>query len=278
MLLINEIIQGDCLNVMKGIPDKSIDLVLTDPPYGINLDKWDSGIDINEFTKETNRVIKETGFYVFFGQMPTIIEWINGANKYFKFKDHIVWIKRTCTPSYRLSRGHEEILIYSKNGMKFYKNKGKYEDVRVPGVIFDTASIEGIKRYISSLWRKIKGSEEIIIPGKNNSIYKRYQYSHYRSAEYVNYTNVWSFLPENKKHRYKKELGHPTTKPILLIERLVEMLSLENMLVLDPFLGSGTTVVACKQLNRNYIGIEKDEKYYQLAKRRVNEISQPLLV
>jgi site-specific DNA-methyltransferase (adenine-specific) len=279
MLEVNQIYHGDCLEVMKDIDDKSIDLVLTDPPYGIGLDVWDIKVDIEKFTKQVNRVLTEEGFYVFFGQMPTIIEWINQANQLLKFKDHISWVKRTITPSKRLNRGHEEIMIYSKNGTKFYNTKGKYEDVKVTGISFDTATIEAVKRYISSLHATINGSKkEIVRPGKSNSLYKRYHLPSFRAPEYVNYTNVWSFLPQNNKNRNKTEFGHPTTKPLLLVKRLVEMLTLENMIVLDPFIGSGTTAIACQELNRKFIGMELSKEYYDMAQKRVNQTPKPLLV
>jgi len=264
---------------MKGIPDKSVDLVLTDPPYGFGLDTWDKKIDIELFTKEMDRLIKDSGFYVFFGQMPTIIDWINETNKYFKFKEHITWVKRTIQPSKRLTRGHEEILIYAKNNVKFYQKKGKYEDIKVPGILFDIVNIETIKRYISSLRAVINGSPEIISNSNNrNEIYKRYKSNiqHFRSNEYVNFTNVWSFLPQNNKNRNKKEYGHPMQKPILLIKRLVEMLSLKDMIIFDPFLGSGTTAVACEELNRNYIGIEISPEYCEIARRRISAIPELL--
>ena len=278
---VNKIIQGDCLEVMKGFPDNTFDTIITDPPYGIGLDTWDKKIDIKTFTKEMDRVIKDSGFYVFFGQMPTIIDWINETNLYFKFREHITWVKRTENPSRRLSRAHEEIFIYSKDGTKFYQKKGKYEDVKVPGVLFDVATIKRIKRYIAGLRHEIKtGTSEIICKSsKHNEIYKRigmFTAENNQASEYVNFTNVWSFLPENVRHRNKKEQGHPTQKPILLIKRLVEMLSLKDMIVLDPFIGSGTTAVACKETGRDYIGIEKDKKYVEIARKRINAIPETL--
>jgi len=280
---INQIICGDCLEVMKGIPDNSIDSILTDPPYGFGLDTWDKKIDIKSFTKQIDRIMKKTGFYIFFGQMPTVIDWINEANIYFKFKEHITWVKRTCLPSKRLMRGHEEIFIYAKDGMKFYQNKGNYEDIKVPGIMFDVISIEAIKRYISSLRAEIKTGKLSMRShsNKGNKIYKRlwgWDVKSSRAPEYANFTNVWSFLPENQKTFNKKEYGHPMQKPILLIKRLIEMLSLKDMIIFDPFLGSGTTAVACKELGRKYIGIELNKEYCEIAKNRINTIPEPLFV
>jgi len=278
---VNQIICGDCFKAMKKIPDKSVDLVVTDPPYGFGLDTWDKKVDIKSFTKEMDRIIKDSGFYVFFGQMPTVIDWINETSLYFKFREHITWVKRTGNPSRRLSRAHEEIFIYSKDGTKFYQKKGKYEDVKLPGVLFDTTYIGSVKRYIAALRQEIKTKKSPTIMNnvKCNEIYKRirtFSITYYRAPEYVNYTNVWSFLPENTKHRNKKEQGHPTQKPILLIKRLVEMLSLKDMIVLDPFLGSGTTAVACKELGRKYIGIEVSEEYIDIANKRIKAIPETL--
>lgn len=270
---VNKIIQGDCLQVMAEIPDYSIDAVITDPPYAIALDTWDTPIDIGLFMNTVNRLLKPTGFLAFFGQMPTIVDWILGANKYFKYAEHISWVKRDISPAKRLARSHEEILIYRKNRASFYNTRGKYTDVKCEWLYSGIASIEGIKRHISDL--RTGGS----IRSKSfnaNKIYRRYNASvkkYSRSPEYVNFTNVWSFLPQNQAVK-DGQYHHPAIKPVRVLERLIEVLSETGMLVLDPFAGSGTTAVACINTKRRYIGIEKLEKYCKTSRERVKDASR----
>lgn len=273
------VICGDCLQIMAGMPEDSIDTIITDPPYGLGTDQWDTEIPIAKFMKESYKVLKNDGFLAFFGQMPTVINWINEANNLFDYKEHISWVKRNIIPSRRLCRTHEEIFIYSKGNSTFYKTKGKFTDVKCDGLYFDIATIENIKRYISAMHKTIKGGDSVRYNVGSNShpAYKRYakgdDYS--RCPEYVNYTNVWSFLPANQSNR-NGEYHHPCKKPLPIIERLVEMLSDKGMLVLDPFAGSCTTAVACKKTGRKGIMIEKLEKYCKGGKERLNVLHKEL--
>ena len=275
--MINQIIHGDCFEVLKTIPDKSIDAVITDPPYGIGLAKWDTVIDIPLFTKEVKRVTN--GFYAFFGQMPTMVNWINSANnEKLHYCEHISWVKRLTVQSSRLGRSHESIMIYSLGKKKFEKIKGRYEDVKLPGIYVDTNTIEGLDRYIKDLRLKLlKGNEYECRTYSESRLpeYKRFTSRSDRSPEFANFTNVWSFLPptQSKRSNYQDNPGvyHPTGKPIEIMKRLVEMLTPEGGTVLDPFCGSGTTAVACKELGRNYICIEKELDYYQIACQRINQ-------
>ena len=267
--MLDGVICGDCMETIKGLPDGCIDLLVADPPYGMGLDVWDIKQDIPAFTKEAKRILNPRGFYAFFGQMPYILDWCNEAQKAFKYREHISWVKRMINPSIRLSRGHEEIMIYSTDNAKFYETSGKYEDVKTPGIMFDVISIETIKQYISSL----RGTDmERFKSTSRNPIYNRFPDSGFRTPERCGFTNVWSFLPEiHAKPRYQKDYSHPTMKPILLMERLIEMLTLPDMLVLSPFLGSGTDAVACINTNRHWIGIELSETYCQVAEKRISQ-------
>jgi len=276
---------GDCLELMKNLPDGSVDCILTDVPYGIGIDTWDILVDIPAFLDEAKRVLNSNGFLVWFGQMPTMIDWINESQKRFKYAEHIVWIKRFCAPKIRLKRGQESIFIYRINNCKFYKTRGKYEDIVVPKLDVAGISLEGIKRHISNLHSLInKGDPNSRVKnnGKSNKIYSylaefgQKQKEIYSANGEANFTNVWSFLPANLAERNKKEQGHPTQKPVELMERLVEMLSLENQTILDPFMGSGTTGIACANLNRNFIGYELDKDYFEIAQARINHAKNNL--
>jgi len=276
---LNKIICGDAIEVMAEMPDASVDLVFADPPYGMGLTDWDKKQDVALFTREAKRILSPNGFYAFYGQMPYILDWCNEAEKSFKYREHISWIKRIVTPSGRLQKGHEEIMIYSLDNARFYKTKGIYEDVKVPGIMFDTVSLEGIKRHISSLRQRLKGSKEEMLSHKANDCYARFDFPGNRSPRECNYTNVWSFLPEAHKTRIGNISPlHPTIKPLLLEERMIEMLTASNMLVLSPFLGSGTTAVTCIKTGRKYIGIELSEEYCEIAEKRIADaLAQPEL-
>jgi len=272
---------GDCLEVMKSMPDKSVDAIITDPPYGIGLDEWDKEINISEFMREAKRITKN--FLSYFGQMPTIANWhIQAVEASFYFLENIVWVKRIATPSYRLSRGQEQINIYAAGDKRnFYQVKGAYEDVKIPGILFDVSTIQSVQRHMASLRQEIKTGEKAFAKDnkKGQEIFKRFHVESYpRSPELVNYTNVWSFLPPKRKHKFTEVYNHPTEKPVEIMERLIEMTSLNDHVILDPFMGSGTTGVACVQTGRNFIGIEIDPDYFAIAERRIKEAeAQPRL-
>lgn len=280
----NQIIHGDCFEILKSIPDASIDAVITDPPYGIGLAKWDTVIDISLFTKEVKRVTN--GFYSFFGQMPTMVNWINAANdERLHYCEHISWVKRAncATHPQCLNKSHESIVIYKlKKNNKFVITSGCYTDVKIPGIMFDVHSIESFSRYFQGLVTKIKtgsfGQEDCNFADTQKARFnetRKFKKMEFNRSEYairdVNFTNVWSFLPPYRQtgRAGKGIYNHPTEKPLEIMKRLVEMLTPEGGTVLDPFAGSGTTAIACKELGRNYICIEKELEYYQIAKQRI---------
>jgi site-specific DNA-methyltransferase (adenine-specific) len=261
------IYHGDCRDILPQL--EPVDLVLTDPPYGIKIDSWDSPIEL----KTVNLIIRDhtKSFLAFFGQMPSIGNWHNSMMDVgFKFLEHIIWVKRSIIPNKRLSRSHESIYIYSLGKSDFNITKGRFEDVKLPGVLVDTNTLEGIDRYIKDLLSKLSGKSGKIKRGKKGQkAYKRFEnYETDRSPEFVNLTNVWSFLSPNLSKRDGIYL-HPTEKPIEIMKRLIEMLSQRSDIVLDPFMGSGTTLRAAKDLGRRAIGIEIEEKYCEIAAKRM---------
>lgn len=272
----SEVILGDCLEVMPGLADKSVDAIITDPPYGINLDTWDKPVDVKGFTAHAARLTKR--FYCFFGQMPTMIDWATEASEFMQYKDHIAWVKRQVTQCNGLQRGHESIFIYKHKKVNYFTTKGKYEDVKVPGVLFDVVSIESVQRHLQDLKGRLKGTVNPSV--YNNKCQKTYQGRFdvgdkpigSRSPDTVNFTNVWSFLPTTHTNRNNKvRFQHPTQKPIEVVKRLIELTTPPGGTVLDPFCGSGTTALACKELGRNYICIEKSPDYYQMILERITD-------
>ena len=258
------IYHGDCREFLPDL--ESIYSTITDGPYDIGLADWDKNIDLHGISKEIKR--KTVGFYSYFGQMPTLFEWYDAAKEEgMKFLEHIIWVKRTVTPSGRLCRGHENICIHSCGKTKFFQTKGPYEDVKVPGVLFDVVSIQAIDRHIKDL---LAGKPSLRRRGR--TIHKRFLNPCVgdRSPKMVNFTNVWSFLPVNIKHKTGQYL-HEAEKPLDIMKRLVEMLSVKGSLICDPFMGSGTTLRAAKDLRRRAIGIEIEEKYCEIAAKRMTQ-------
>lgn len=224
-----ELINGDCLVEMKKIPDGSIDLVLTDPPYGTTACKWDTVIPFEPMWEQLKRVTKKNGAIVLFGSQPFTSALVMSNPKMFKYE--WVWHKRTsanvANAKYQPLKTHENILVFG----------GSYKPQMVKG----KPRMKG---------GKVKGGQA------NGGLAPKY----YFSDEYypVSVLDI------------KTERGfHPTQKPVALMEYLIKTYTNEGETVLDFTMGSGTTGVACKKLNRNFIGIELDKDYYEIAKQRI---------
>ena len=270
----HEMLHGDAYEELAHLADQSFDAVILDPPYGMGLDAWDEKLSperIAYITEHVQRIGKE--FYAVFGQMPYLREWDRQAeNAGLHFLEHVTWVKRNMTPSARLGRTHEEIYIYAIGQRRqFYQTKGRYEDVKVPGILFDIITIEGIKRHIADLHGQLAGTTTGIMKAatKRHLQYKRYHKASARAPALVNYSNAWSFLPESQKTFNQGGKFHPTMKPVQLVMRLVELLTPAQGSVLDCFAGSGTTAIACHRLGREFCCIERDRNYYDRAVARL---------
>ena len=274
----NKVIYGDCFDVMKKMPDRSVNAIITDPPYGVlGNHKIETKIDKEKFFSECKRILKDDGFLAYFGVMPTLLEWENEARKFLRFKDHISWVKRiNSSPFHEILKTHEEIMIYTKNKpQKYCETKGKYTDIKIEGIFFDIATIDGLKRHFSSLYYEIKtGKKSEMQPSKSktqesgNGAISFKKLKTIRTSEFVNFTNVWSFLPENIKNRNGKTFCHPTVKPLKLLRRLIILLTKEGDLVFDPFGGSFTTAHSAEYLSREWISCEILKEYCDLGGRR----------
>lgn len=233
----NRLIKGDCLEVMKDIPDKSIDMILCDLPYGTTRNKWDCVILLDKLWEHYIRVIKDNGAIVLFAQTP--FDKVLGASNLMMLKYEWIWEKPQGTGHLNAKKmplkSHENILVFYKN-LPIYNPQMEGEEIR-----------------------KIKRSGN--------------------KTKTTNYDNFIYICQSEYKGRYPKSILkfkkdkkhlHPTQKPVALLEYLIKTYTNENEIVLDNCMGSGSTMVACINTNRRYIGIEKDEHYFEIAVNRVS--------
>lgn len=244
----NTLYHGDCLEEMKKIPDGSVDLILTDPPYGTTACKWDTIIPFDKMWSEINRVIKPNRSIIIFSGEPFTSTLITSNLKHFKYR--IDWDKKI--PSgmsyarYRPMQQTEDICIFSKNGEK---------------ILYKPQMIKREKSIKSGGTNK---SESAPIQNKDKSFKKTY--------DYKNPTTLIQF------QKIRKGSIHPTQKPVDLLEYLIKTYSNENDTVLDFTMGSGSTGIACINTNRNFIGIEMDDEYFKKAKARIDNHVKPVTI
>jgi site-specific DNA-methyltransferase (adenine-specific) len=226
---------GDCLEEMKKIRDKSIDLVLTDPPYGTTACKWDSVIDLDLMWIQLKRIIKPNGAIVLFSSQPFTSILITSNLTMFSYG--WIWIKSKITGVLNAKkmpiRQHEQILVFSRS--------------------------KCTKTYNA---QNLKKKNSITKQGGNSDNYGERNKTEY-FQEYTNWPrDILTFKSVGKTI-------HPTQKPVALMEYLIKTYTNERDTVLDFAMGSGTTGVACEHLNRDFTGIEKDENYFEIAKERI---------
>jgi len=234
------LMQGDCLERMKEIPDGSVDMILTDPPYGTTACKWDSIIPLEPMWEQLKRVIKPNGAIVLFGSEPFSSALRMSNTK--MFKHDLIWNKNTSSPGLAKIRP-----------MPSFENMMIFGD----GLITYNPQMEAGKPY-----RDGRSSDERNHQNEHKYGYKGRKAINNKGTRYpksiVNITRV------NRKGQ------HPTQKPVALMEYLIKTYTNETETVLDFTMGSGTTGVACKNLNRKFIGIELDEEYFKIAQGRIS--------
>jgi site-specific DNA-methyltransferase (adenine-specific) len=229
---------GDCLERMKEIPDGSIDMVLADPPYGTTACKWDSIIPLEPMWDQLKRVIKPNGAIVMTASQPFTTTLISSNIKMFKYCWYWEKGKGTGFLNAKIQpiRCIEDVTI-------FYSKQPTYNPY-------------GLKAGDFSNSRKSKGT------AANGQMYG--PQNHHKNSKFTNYPR--QLLKFSGVHRPK----HPTQKPVALMEYLIRTYTNEGETVLDFTMGSGTTGVAAKNLNRNFIGIELDQVYFDIAEARIN--------
>lgn len=236
----NEIYLGDCLELMpKHVEDKSIDMIFCDLPYGTTRNKWDSVIDLDRLWREYERVIKDNGAIVLFAQTP--FDKVLGASNLKLLKYEWIWEKDRASGHLNAKKmpmkAHENILV-------FYKKLPTYNPQKTTGHKPSNTSGRRLKETTNY------GKFEQIISGGQTTRYPR-------SIQKINVVNS------------QHGIVHPTQKPLSLIEYMIKTYTNEGDLILDNTCGSGTTGLGAKNLNRNYIMMEQDPKYYETACKRV---------
>ena len=233
-----ELIQGDCLEKMKDILDGSIDCVITDPPYGTTACKWDSIIPLEPMWEHLKRVIKPNGAIVMTASQPFTTTLISSNMKMFKYC--WVWEKGKGTGFLNAKiqpiRCIEDVAV-------FYSKQPIYQP-------------QGLVAGDFSNGRKSKGTTDKGLTYGAQTFHANAKFTNY-PRQLLRFSGV-----------HKPE--HPTQKPVALMEYLIKTYTNEGDTVLDFTMGSGTTGVACKNLNRNFIGIELDPEYFKIAEKRIN--------
>ena len=241
-----KLLQGDCLELMKDIPDKSVDMILCDLPYGTTACKWDTVISFDKMWEQYNRIAKDNTAIVLFGTEPfSSYLRISNINQY---RYDIIWEKGRVTNFFfvkrQIAKCHEVISV-------FYKKQPTYN----PQMQY----IEGKKA-----WKRKGGTL------MKNSLYEgQDMIEKDREGSELRYPrSVQKFSMHNNG------LLHPTQKPVDLLEFLIRTYTNENDIVLDNCMGSGSTGVAALNLHRKFIGMELDEKYFQISEKRIQDIVQ----
>ena len=248
-----DLTHGDCLEEMKSIPDGSVDLVLTDPPYGTTACRWDTVIPFEPMWEQLIRVTKKNGAIVLFGSQPFTSALVMSNPKMFKYE--WVWGKTKPTgfpnANYMPLRNIEHILVFSEG---IPNPMAKHKMAYYPQGVIPSRRV------------KFRNSKKGTVNNGENDGSLNGEYI----SEFSNYPRqLLTFSSESKTL-------HPTQKPVALMEYLIKTYTNKGETVLDFTMGSGTTGVAAKNLNRNFIGIELDEQYFEIAKARIDSTENTL--
>jgi site-specific DNA-methyltransferase (adenine-specific) len=234
---------GDCLELMKTIPNKSIDMIFCDPPYGATQNKWDNIIDFNKLWEQCHRVIKDNGAMVFTGMGIFSAKLILSNAKNYRYS----WCYEKSMPTGFLNanrmplRAHEDVMV-------FYKKLPTYNPQYTKG-----------KAYV-----RTKSN----VATTNYGVFKQFK------REYGDIKYPRSVVRFNTSYLRAHKTKHPTEKPVALCKYMIKTYTNENETVLDMCMGSGSTGVACVNTGRNFIGFEIDKDYYELAQNRISEATQ----
>ena len=235
-----ELWQGDCLELMKNIPDKSVDMILCDLPYGTTQNKWDSIIPLDELWVHYKRIIKDNGAICLFSQTP--FDKVLGSSNLEMLKYEWIWDKKNCTGHLNANKmplkRHENILVFYKKLPTYNKQMSKGEPYN-----------KGYSRGRSTNYGQ---QRDVLLINESGD----------RCP-----TTILEFSNANRHNRV-----HPTQKPVELCEYLIKTYSNAGEIILDNTMGSGSTGVAALNIGRKFIGIELEPQYFEIAKNRIQDI------
>lgn len=301
-----QLYQGDCLEVMKQIPDRSIDMILCDLPYGtlknVTSDgwknkytdiSWDIPLDTNQLFEQYNRILRQNGAILLFSKSPLTEElrtfhhpniiyhysyiWKknNFANPYLSKKVPLSFCENIDVFFKEYSDGNEEYDNY-RTQVKEWIKVDKKEIIKKCGQSVDHFLRNRTKQFITQ-----EGYQTLIdvyridlMPGFLS--YEKLKQIKTKSQKIFNLPTGTSYVPDFLEYPKDSNNLHPTQKPIALLEYLIKIYTNENMTVLDNCMGSGSTGEACLRTNRNFIGIEKEEKYFNIAKERLEKVEEKI--
>jgi len=311
------ILNGDCIEQSEQIQSGSVDLILTDPPYGnmdtdggkkMGIENWDKVIKPKQIFEIANRILRKNGKLILFSQEPYTSQLITNAIPNVPFGYRMIWEKDNFANPLGAKKApvsyFEDILVFSKNNPKHdfegthplrnyflqEKNKANISDSEIKKILgngmgghyftngsqFCIPTLKNYKKlqttgYFQRDWNDLKEIDKEYRDKLMNKI----------NEQYPSIFNLW----EGKKYKsnilkYKKDYNgyHPTQKPIALLEDLIKTYSNKGNLVVDLTAGSGSTAVAAINTNRNFVVIEKEEKYYNIAKERIKKANEPKLL
>lgn len=235
--------EGDCLHYLPEIPSESIDLILADLPYGTTANSWDKIIPMEPLWEQYKRIIKNHGAICLFGQEPFSSHLRLSAPKQIKFRYYWIYEKSNAQGFFHANqmplRAHEIVSV-------FYKHLPTYNPQFTKGKPYVS-----IRQGLTNNYLNTKRTPTVNLTGK------RYP----KDVLHINSGN-------------RTKIYHPTQKPLELIEYLVKTYTNKGDLVLDNVMGSGQTGVACQELGRNFIGMEKEHKYFEIAKNRIESVGK----
>lgn len=248
-----KLFNGDCLEVMKKIPNSSIDLILCDLPYGTTKNKWDSTIELSALWEQYERIIMPRGCIALFAQTP--FDKVLGSSNLKLLKYEWIWEKPMATgrlnSKFAPMKAHENILIFSKSAACYVKDK-------------NNAMVYNPQMTTGKPYKAVSGR-----PSDN------YDTKWCKQVETIN--EGTRYPRDIQRISHDKEKFHPTQKPVALCEYLIKTYTNEGNIVLDNCMGSGTTGVACIHTNRKFIGIELDKGYYDIACKRIKEAEESVI-
>lgn len=292
MEYLNKIIHGDCIDILKNIPDKSIDLIILDPPYWkVVQQKWDYQWRTEEdylqwclkWFPEIARVIKLSGSIYLFGYLRNLFYLYQPLMNFgFNFRQQIIINKGIKAIGGRATKGYkmfpnvtESLLFFIYDSKPFIRKLLKEKQKKLGLTALEINQQLGVKSNGGGMWSLYTG-DNILAQVPTKEMWEKlqkvldFEYPYEDIAQVFNIemgvTDVWEDINFYEEKRY-----HPTQKPVKLIERIIKASTNKYNIVLDPFMGSGSTTLACLNLARHYIGIEKEEKYIKVINKRIDE-------